>query len=241
MRTPLTVISFALAAHAVLAQAPAEVVLEQAPFSVISAFWPNLHHVLWAEAWRRRPPTEENAAGPFPEPLTAALTAEERGAWEAAVAYYDAEVADLHPLFEMSSIRKTMIAAAADGLPADALAKAGLETSHHQVLAGAAPVYRKYWWPAHDAANRAWAVDPMAKVAALTPAVPERLARLFGTPWLTGTVRVDVVRVANREGAFTSIDPPPAHITISSSAPTNRDWTSAEILFHESSHAMAIR
>jgi hypothetical protein len=56
---------------------------------------------------------------------------------------------------------------------------------------------------------------------------------------LTGTVRVDVVRVANREGAFTSIDPPPAHITISSSAPMNRDWTAAEILFHEASHAMA--
>jgi hypothetical protein len=238
MRSRLTVLSLALAAHSVMAQAPADVVREQPPFSVISAFWPNLHHVLWAEAWRRRPPTEESAAGPMPEPLSAALTSEERAAWEAAVAYYDAEIADLHPLFEMSSIRKAMIAAAADGLPAEALAKAGLDPPHHQVLAAAAPVYRKYWWPAHDAANRAWVVDPMAKVAALTPAVPERLAALFGAPWLTGRVRVDVVRVANREGAFTSIDPPPAHITISSSAPNNRDWTTAEILFHESAHAM---
>ena len=233
MRSRLFVMSLALAAHAVAAQAPADVVRDQPPFRVVSAFWPNLHHVLWAEAWRRRPPTEESAAGPFPEPLTAALTADEQRAWEAAVAYYDAEVADLHPLFEMRSIRKAMIAAGA-GLTED-----GLEPPHHQALAGAAPVYRKYWWPAHDAANRAWVADPMSKVAALTPAVPERLARLFGTPWLTGTVRVDVVRVANREGAFTSIDPAPAHITISSSKPTNRDWMAAEILFHESTHAMA--
>lgn len=232
MRIRLTVMSLVLAAHTLFAQAPADVILDQPPFRLTSAFWPNLHHVLWADAWRRRPPTEENAAGPFPEPLTAALTPEERGAWEAAVAYYDAEVADLHPLFEMRSIRKAMIAAGAE-LPAD-----GLESPHHQVLVAAAPVYRKYWWPGHDAANRAWVADPMSKIAALTPAVPERLARLFGTPWLTGTVRVDVVRVANREGAFASIDPPPAHITISSSAPTNRDWTAAEILFHESSHAM---
>jgi hypothetical protein len=235
MRSRLTVLSFALAAHTAVAQAPAEVVFEQPPFTVLSAFWPNLHHVLWAEAWRRRPPTEENAAGPMPEPLTASLTADERTAWEAAVAYYDAEVADLHPLFEMSSIRKAMIAAG----PAEALAKADLEPPHRQVLAAAAPVYRKYWWPAHDAANRAWVVDPMARVKALTPAVPERLAALLGSPWLTGRVRLDVVRVANREGAFTAIDPPPAHITISSSAPNNRDWTTAEILFHESAHPMA--
>src|SRR5688500_7738464 len=100
MRSRLIVLSLALAAHTLVAQAPADVVLDQPPFSVTSAFWPNLHHVLWAEAWRRRPPTEESAAGPFPEPLTAPLTPEERNAWEAAVAYYDAEVADLHPLFE---------------------------------------------------------------------------------------------------------------------------------------------
>ena len=230
MKRWLAAVSFALALPA-LAQSTGDLVLEQKPFAVYSSFWPNLHHVLWAEAWTRRPSTDEpSPAGAMPEPLTAELTPEEKAAWEAAVSYYDREMADLHPLFEMGPIRKLLLA---DELPAT-----GLEPAHRQALAAAAPVYRKHWWPAHDRANREWAVDPMAKVASLSPAVPDRLVKLYGTPWFTGTVRIDVVRVANREGAFTSIDPAPAHITISSSAPANTGWSAAEILFHEASHAL---
>ena len=170
MKTCLASLLIALAAPNVIAQDSKELVLNQPPFAVYGAFWPNLHHLLWAEAWARRPPSEEKAAGALPEPLTADMTAEERRAWDAAVSYYDKEIADLHPLFEMRSIRKAMIAAGAD-LPA-----AGLDSAHRQVLVGAAPVYHKYWWPAHDTANRTWLVDPLSKLASLTPAVPERLA-----------------------------------------------------------------
>jgi hypothetical protein len=233
VNTRLVVVSLLFAAPSLLPQQSNELVLNQPPFAVYSAFWPNLHHVLWAEAWARRPPSEETAAGTLPEPLTAELTAQERRAWDAAVSYYDEEVADLHPLFEMRSIRKAMIAAGPE------LPETGLEPAHREALLAAAAVYRKYWWPAHDAANRAWLVDPMSKVASLTPAVPERLSRLYGVPWFTSGVRVDVVRVGTREGAFASIDPAPAHITLSSSAPALREWMAAEILFHESSHALA--
>ena len=58
-------------------------------------------------------------------------------------------------------------------------------------------------------------------------------------PWFTSTVRVDVVPVASREGAFTSIDPAPAPITISSANPNLTGWMAAEIIFHEASHALA--
>jgi hypothetical protein len=233
MRNGLVCVWIVLATPGLIAQGSKELVLNQTPFAVHSAFWPNLHHLLWAEAWARRPPSEETAAGALPEPLvTAQLTAEERRAWDAAVSYYDEEIADLHPLFEMRSIRKAMIAAGTE------LSATGLEPAHREVLIGAASVYRKHWWPAHDSANRTWVTDALSKVATLTPVVPERLARLYGMPWFTSAVRVDVVRVANREGAFTSIDPAPAHITISSSAPNGQGWMAAEILFHESSHAL---
>ena len=232
MKSGLAGLLIVLATSGLTGQDSKERVLNQPPFAVHSAFWPNLHHVLWAEAWGRRPPSQESAAGALPEPLTAELTAEERRAWDAAVSYYDEEIADLHPLFQMRSIRKAMIGAGTD------LSATGLEPAHHDVLIGAAPLYRKYWWPAHDSANRTWVTDSLSKVAALTPAVPDRLARLYGVPWFTSAVRVDIVRVANREGAFTSIDPAPAHITISSSAPNGQGWTAAEILFHESSHAL---
>jgi hypothetical protein len=223
--------SLVLATSTLIAQDMSELALAQHPFSLYSAFWPNLHHVLLAEALARRPSSEQKA-GSLPEPVTANLTADERRTWEGAVSYYDREIADLHPLFEMGPIRKALLAAKEE------LPTAGLKPAHRQALATAAPVYRTHWWPAHDRANRAWMIDAMSKVASLSPAVPERLTRLYGTPWFTSSVRVDVVLIASREGAFTSIDPAPAHITISSSSPVIADWTAAEILLHESSHAL---
>ena len=217
-------------------QAPAtDLVLAQAPFSVHSSFWPNLNNVLWAEAWARRPASKEpSPAGVLPEPLKANLAADERAAWDAAVKYYDDEIADLHPLFEMGPIRKAMLAAKAE------LPEAGLDPAHRRTLAAAAVVYRKHWWAGHDFANREWVKDPMSKVASLSPAIPDRLAKLYGTPWFTQPVRVDVVRVTSREGAFTSIDPPPAYITIASGNPNMTGWLAAEVLFHEASHALAL-
>ncbi len=227
-------IGFLLGAAALTAQSPTELVLERPPFAFYSAFWPNLHHLLWAEAWAARPVTNvPTAAGVLPEPLIANLTADEKAVWDAAVKYYDDELADLHPLFELGPIRKIMMMATGD-LPA-----AGLQPDHRKTVTAAAAVYRRHWWPAHDKANRAWVADPLSKMASLSPAVPDRLARLYGTPWFTERVRVDVVRVASREGAYTSIDPAPAHITIASSSPVLTGWMAAEILFHEASHALA--
>src|SRR4026209_145977 len=100
-KTLLVCVWLALATPTMLAQHASELAIEQHPFRLYSAFWPNLHHVLWAEAWARRPSSEEKAAGSFPEPLAANLTAAERRAWDAAVSYYDDEIADRDLLFEM--------------------------------------------------------------------------------------------------------------------------------------------
>ena len=235
MKKLLVGVSITLAASSLMAQDVTDLVLEQPPFAVHSSFWPNLNNVLWAEAWARRPASAEpSPSGAMPEPLEAKLTPGERAAWDAAVKYYDDEVADLHPLFEMGPIRKAMLTARAE-LPA-----AGLEPEHRRVLTAAAAVYRKHYWAGHDFANRAWVADPLSKVASLSPAVADRLAKLYGAPWFTQPVRVDVVRVTSREGAFTSIDPPPASITIASGNPNMTGWMAAEVLFHEASHALVM-
>jgi hypothetical protein len=219
-----------------LQPSPAELVTTQQQLQVYSAFWPNLHNVLWAEAWAARPVKagEQPIAGVLPERLPAAAAAEERKAWAAAVAYYDEEVADLHPLFdaESSTIRRTLLAAPAD-LPAT-----GLAAAHRQVLVDAAPVYRKHLWTIHDRANREWITAALAKIASLSPAVPERLSALYGTPWFAAPLRLDVVRVSSREGAFTSMDPAPGHLTLSSSSPNGQDWAAVEIILHEASHLL---
>jgi hypothetical protein len=220
-RLAVVVCGAVLAVSTLAAQQPSELFHTQPPFALHSAFWPNLHQTLWAESTGLSPSLEGN------------LSKEERAAWGAAVAYYKEEIADLHPLFEMAPIRKALLAAI-ETAPGE-----GLMPAHRDALNNAAPIYRKHAWPSHDRANREWAADLMAKVASLSPTVPDRIAKLYGSPWFTSLVRVDVVRIASQEGAFTSIDPAPAHITISSANSTITGWMAAEVLFHEASHALA--
>jgi hypothetical protein len=220
------------------AQPVAGTVREEARLALHSAFWPNLHNLLWAEAWARRPAAaaEPSPAGSLPEPLAGELTAAERAAWDAALDYYDREIADLHPLFdpESATIRAATIAAGAE-LPA-----AGIAAEHYRVLTAAAPVYRKYWWPAHDRANREWIAEAGARLAALSPAAGDRLGALLGATWFNAPIRVDVVRVTGREGAFTALNPAPGHVTVASGHAAIRDWAAAEVLLHEASHLLMV-
>jgi hypothetical protein len=62
-----------------------------------------------------------------------------------------------------------------------------------------------------------------------------RLEKLYGVPWFSSPVRVDVVWVGTRQGAYTTDDPP--HATISS-GDSDTGWSAAEIVFHEFSHVL---
>jgi hypothetical protein len=199
-----------------------------------SAFWPNLHHVLYAATWARRPAggTPRALAGALVAPLDGDLTDDERRVWEAAVAYYERELVSRDLLFDRGMIAvNDALAAAGDALP-----QAGLADQHWRVLEAAAPVYRRHWWPTHDRQNQEWIAQALERVRVLAPAVPDRLATLYGTPWFAEPVRVDVVWVGNRQGAYTTLGP--THITVSASNPGNQGWAAAEILFHEASHAL---
>lgn len=234
MRFLAFLLAVVLCPIAVTAADNTERVSQTANLDFYSAFWPNLHHTLYAAAWARRPHTNARPlAGPLPEPLDGALTADERAAWEAAIAYYDHQLADRDLLFdqEMTTV-KERLSSAQGSLP-----ETGLPPGLHDVLLKAASVYRKYWWPAHDRANRAWIADVVPRVSMLAPEVTARLARLMLTPWFTRLVRVDVVWVGNVQGAYTSIGPD-VHITVASGEPNDQQWAGAETIFHESSHAL---
>jgi hypothetical protein len=210
-----------------------ELVATQNKLAFYSPFWPNLHHVLYSEAWRKRgvEPGRSNS-GTLPEPLTDDLTPQERAAWDAAVAYYDRELADRSLLFELGDIRRALYRGAGN------LPETGLGKAHHDVLAAAAPVYAKYWWPAHDRANRAFIADALPRIAQLAPEVTAKLERLYDTRWFQTPARVDIVRVGDSRGNYTDGTPAPGYITISSSDPDNQGWAVVEVVFHESSHAV---
>src|SRR5687768_3127424 len=72
----------------------AEPVVVVAQLEFHSAFWINLHHLLYGAAWERRPDDGRRRNIPdMPAPLPSTLSGEERAAWESAVDYYDRTLA----------------------------------------------------------------------------------------------------------------------------------------------------
>ncbi len=116
-------------------------------FTLQSNFWVNLHHFVRVVA--RGMPAE------------GALTADERAVWDKAVETYRQRYVNRDLLFDdgMVAIKETLRQVPNNALPPEIAGEPELRAT----LIAAAPVYRKYWWPEHDAANRAWiaAVEPL--------------------------------------------------------------------------------
>jgi hypothetical protein len=216
---------------------PDDAVAEVVNLRFYSAFWPNLHHTLYVVAWDRRSATTggRRLAGTLPEPLAGDLTPAEHAAWDAAVAYYEREMAPRDLLFDQrmaGTVRRGILASRDTPAP-------GLDAAHREALEAAAAVYRKHWWPSHDRANRAWIDEVARRTDPIAKEVSRRLAALYQTPWFTDPVRVDIVRAGNWQGAYTMTDP--AHATISAGDSDAAGWDGVDIVFHEVSHALVQR
>jgi hypothetical protein len=224
--------ALACAAPAVSAQSekPSNHVAEVANVRFVSDPLVNLHHVLYAAAWARRPDRTRNLAGELPASLDARMTTEERAAWDRAVDYYDRTIAS-RDLLRTRGMYELKVALAAGNLASDAV---GAEL--RAVLESALPVYRRYFWPDHDRANRAWIAASTDRLNQIGPEVIAKLEKLYGVEWFTSPVRVDVVWVANREGAYTTVGPPPHAVVSVETA----DWAAVEIVLHEFSHVLVL-
>jgi hypothetical protein len=209
-------------------------VAEASSLAFHSGFLMNLHHTLFAAAWARRPEagTLRALAGALPTPLDGPLTTDERTQWEAAVGYYDRELASRDLLFNRG-MREIKTALVAGSLSSDAMGQ-GLRA----VLEGAGPVYRRHFWASHDRVNRAWIQATVERFRIIAPETIPRLETLYGEKWFTTPVRVDIVWVGNRQGAYTTNGP--THVTISSGDPENTGWTAVETIFHEVSHTLVL-
>jgi len=193
----------------------------------------NLHHTLYAAAWARRPQggTPRALAGALPAPLKEdGLSAEERTAWPAAIDYYDRRLASKDLLFDDGMYAIKMAIADSD------LSRPVIGSELRAMLEAATPVYRRHFWPEHDRANRAWIAATAASLETIAARAIARLEQVYDTRWFTAPVRVDVVRVGSRQGAYTTLDP--THIVISSGDPEHKGWASVEIVFHEASHVL---
>ena len=189
----------------------------------------NLHHFLYAWAWRTRtegrPLSQRLAALP-----SAPFTAEERAAWDEAVRYYDRELASKDLLFGegMVALKTALLSARLDD--------PGIAAPLRTVLQAALPVYRRHFWPEHDRVNRAWIADISGRVASVRGDVVPRLETLFATRWFTAPQRADIVWVGNWAGGYTSVSP--THATMSSTHPSTQEWAAVEVVFHEYAHIL---
>lgn len=218
--------------HAAIAQSTGPVV-EVEGLRLFSDFWLNLHHFLYASAWARRAdtPPQRRLATPLPDDGVV-LTDGEQVTWDAAVAYYDRELASKDLLLDdgLTAINNELAGAGT-------LAGLSLAADHRHALETAAPIYRQYWWADHDVANRAWITDVARRTTPVAPQIIERLTGLYGVKWFDAPVRVDVVRVGKSQGAYTAVNPR-VHIIVASADASYAGWAGTEMLFHESSHGL---
>jgi len=208
-------------------------VAEVSQLRLYSSFWQNLHHFLYVSAWATRPAGGRGRlAMPMPEGSAVTLTGEEKATWDKAVAIYEREFASRDLLFDfgMGRIKRGLVDRD------DQLTGAPFDDELKNLLLSASPIYRKYWWPTHDAANRAWVADAVRRTTKYAPPIIERLTALYRVSWFSAPVRVDVVRVGKSQGAYTSNNP--THIVVASDDKSYNQWASTEMLFHESSHGL---
>lgn len=187
-----------------------------------SSFWMSLHQTLMHDATTRQPRD------------LGALTAEQKSAWDAAVAAYrtnagEGSITFAQPMMalqnELTQVADDARTLTLNGPLADALRQA-------------APVYRARWWTADDAANRFY----ISYAAAMLRDAGEEIAagheKLYRER-LPETIRVDVTPYAGVFGAYThTLQHGGLTLTISSRDPGNSGLAALELVVHESSHGI---
>jgi hypothetical protein len=220
-------------------------------FEFHSSFWVNLHHFLYHEARARQAAKEaRDSAGKNPGPSlkqtpgsVVTLSAAEQKSWDAAIAYYSANYTGKDLLINIDLVLlKNQLGDFEDCDELTGRKKsrcdAGLPGGVGPILEQAAPVYRAHWWADQDRANRRWVTRVAPLVREQGVGLSERLADIYQARWPKERIRVDVCAYANAAGAYTTLDP--LRVTISSLDQRNQGTDALEVLFHESSHGIAV-
>jgi hypothetical protein len=232
MKRAIAFVALTLCSTTAVADTP---VAEVSQLRLFSSFWQNLHHFLYVSAWANRPvvPRAPRLAMPLPQDPVVSLTPMEKATWDAAVTFYDRNIAAKDLLFDEDLTRVKLALAEAD----DTLTGVRIDEALRSKLLEAAPIYRRYWWSRHDAANRSWIELASRQTSTVAAPIIARLTALYRVPWFMTPVRVDVVRAGKSQGAYTSNNPRP-HIVVASADSSYDGWWGTEMLFHESSHAL---
>ena len=230
-------------AHAEAGSPLAQPVLVTDQFAFFSDFATNLNDALiFAAEARGAGEPELFDAGPEAACFVE-LSAAERAAWDRTVDFY-ADVVAAAGTFkarERNVLRLELAGVVAEGEWEDPWERR-FAAIGRAFRAAAAPPYEACRWPAQDRANRRWIDELAPRLARHEEAITSRLAEVYATAWEGVPFRVDVVETADPTGANAiNLDPPGAHILISSSKPGYKGDAALEMVFHEAAHFLTGR
>ena len=160
-----------------------------------------------------------------------ALDEGEQRMWRGAVSFYATGPSTKDALFDgdMVTLGRTLAAAGNRA----ALDSVGLDPKIVDTLRRAAPVYRKAWWPRHEAGNRAYISRLQSLLGQHGDAVRAYITRAYGQKWPPSGFRIQVSSYANWAGAFSTSA---GLIVVSSLDPTAEGLKALESVFHEAMH-----
>ncbi|MDE3136224.1 MAG: hypothetical protein KGL59_06600 [Acidobacteriota bacterium] len=214
-------------------------------FQFRNVFWVNLQHFLYLQARLERGLPVISGGQP-PSALAAAdlsqLTPTERQEWQNAVGYYGAHFANYDLSYDSFLVRVDDRLGEMGKCPditgqSDSACDAGIDPDLTKVLEEAAPVYRAHWWLGQQRTNDAWIVLASKLIRQYGGKPAAMLASVFDTTWPPDPIPIDVTVYAGAYGAYTTLDP--LHVSVSSVDPRNQGSEALEIVFRESSHALA--
>ncbi len=198
--------------------------------------WLNLHHFIHVlgRAEAKLPDASRAAVAGAPGEADRGLrtlTEEERKTWAEAVATY-ATGLSLETTLEspMPAITRTL--AGADDVAT--LSSSGLEPVLLATLQRAAPIYRKTWWPAHLAANRAWQSSIEALIERHGRATIDFVTRAYALPWPPAGYPVHVSAYTHFGGAYSVGGA--SFLVVASLADMNAGLHGLEMVVHEAMH-----
>lgn len=226
---------FALALLLGCAETPA---VDDAPPQIFrfttDRFWLNLHHFLYVlgRAQAGMPDMDRRAVAQAPkdqERGLAELSPWAQARWREAVAIYAAGPSQLDMVFDEKLLKTTHRLKDAEGLEA-----LEIDPQWQAALEKAAPLYRRAWWPEHQAANVAWVEATEPLLAKHGEAILDFLLRAYGQSWPEDGYPVQLSGYANWAGAYSTYG---QLLVISSLDDALRgSLAGLEIVFHEAAH-----
>lgn len=212
-------------------------VASASPFRVTTdEFWLNLHHFLYVLGRAERKTSDASREAVREAPTNAAqglatLNDAERAIWSEAVTAYAANSSRKDVVFDSAL---AALSNALTGLTeSSALPALPMDTVTERILRRAAPVYAKGWWPAHRAANRAWADSMRILVDTHGATVLAYITRAYQLDWPSDGYPIRVAAFSNWAGAYSTRGD---LLVMSSLAPSLRGGYGLETMFHEAMH-----